>query len=82
MKLLLFLSLTFVFIQAISAQTSQDAGKYIVYVGNTVLADEIYSSNRQADGAIRTESLVVAGGKPTEFGKNERRIVQNFAKLG
>jgi dienelactone hydrolase len=70
---LLFL-LVFAFNEKASAQM-KDSGTYIVYVGSQAVAEEIYTSEKLADGTIKTVSKAVAmtfitttkNDKPVEF---------------
>lgn len=73
MKLLLFLLLICGFVQVVDAQNQAVKGKYQAYVGDTILAEETYSSQKTADGAIRTDSEVTVNGNVTKFVTTTRK---------
>ncbi len=72
------IALLFTVVFALSIQTfaqKKDSGNYIVYVGSQAVAEENYTSDKLADGRVRTVSKVATttfttttkNDKPVEF---------------
>ncbi len=81
------IALLFILVFALSNQTfaqMKDSGTYIVYVGSQVVAEEDYTSEKLADGTVKTVSKVATTtfttttrrDKPVEF-----TIEANGAKI-